>query len=131
MSSDSLPCVPIDTQEHNKQPTPIPTSAVTAPKSCVPDDILTTECLVVRHDAHRSPLQRPYDGPYGVISKSEQSFCVRIGNREEHISIDRLKPAHLKSENLPPVAQPPRRGRPPSNPPGVSRYGRILRQRKL
>ena len=59
------------------------------------------------------------------------SFRVQIGNREEHISIDRLKHAYLNSESPPPVAQPPRRGRPPSNPPGVSQYGRILRQREL
>ena len=57
-----------------------------------------------RHDAHRGPFQLPYLGPYEVISKGDKSFKVRIGNREEHISIDPLKPAHLNSENPPPVA---------------------------
>ena len=44
-----------------------------------------------------------------VISKSDKSFRVQIRNREEHISIGSLKPAHLKSENPPPVAHTPRR----------------------
>ena len=83
MSSNSLPCVPLDAQKHHK--------------SFVPDDILRTKYVFVRHDAHRGPLQRPYDWPYEVISKRDKSFRGRIGNREEHFSIDRMKHAHLNS----------------------------------
>ena len=48
ISSDSLPCVPLDTQKHHKVPPPIPTSAHTAPKSFVPDGILRTKYVFVR-----------------------------------------------------------------------------------
>ena len=73
--------------------------------------------MFIRHDAHRTPLQRPYDSPFQVIAAGEKTFRVQIGNREELISIDRLKPAHLDPDNPPLLAQPPPRGRPPNKAP--------------
>ena len=57
----------LNTQKHHKLPSPISTSAHIDPKSFVPDDIPRTKYVFVRHDVHRGPLQRPYDGPYEVI----------------------------------------------------------------
>ena len=45
--TDSLPCVPLDTQKHHKLPPPIPTSAHTATKSFVPDNILRARYVFV------------------------------------------------------------------------------------
>ncbi|KAK3756509.1 hypothetical protein RRG08_061569 [Elysia crispata] len=59
------------------------------------------------------PLQRPYDGPVRVITPDDKTFLVMVGEREEAISIDRLKPAHVDLPHSVPVALPPRRGRPP------------------
>lgn len=85
----------------------------------VPSDLRTTQFVFVRNDAHRHPLQRPYNGPYKVINAGEKTFRIDVGGREEVVSIDRLKPAYIDSGDSLPVAQAPRRGRPPktdSNP---------------
>ena len=105
------------------------------PRSNIPKELLSAKFVFIRHDAHRTPLQRPYDGPFQVIAAGEKTFRVQIGNREELISIDRLKPAHLDPDNPPLLAQPPPRGRPPNKAPVIqvpqravntdrSRYGR-------
>ena len=48
----------------------------------------------------KSPLQRPYRGPFKVESRSEKSFSIRLPNGSlDTISTDRLKPAHIQSPN--------------------------------
>ena len=69
--------------------------------------------MFIRRDGYQGPLQQPYVGPYRVITPGDKSFLVMIGNREEVISTDHLKPAHVDFTGPVPVAQPPRRGRPP------------------
>ena len=116
---------------------PVPTSTHGTPRSNIPKELLSAKFVFIRHDAHRTPLQRPYDGPFQVIAAGEKTFRVQIGNREELISIDRLKPAHLDPDNPPLLAQPPPRGRPPNKAPVIqvppravntdrSRYGRVI-----
>ena len=63
----------------------------------------------------KSSLQQPYTGPYKVIDVQDKFFKVLFGDREELISIDRLKPAHLDTTSDIKVANPPKRGRPPKN----------------
>ncbi|KAK3890524.1 hypothetical protein Pcinc_005498 [Petrolisthes cinctipes] len=53
----------------------------------------SAEYVWVRHDGHRRPLQRPYNGPFKVISKSSKYFTIQGPRREETVTIDRLKPA--------------------------------------
>ena len=44
----------------------------------------------------KSPLQRPYRGPFKVESRSEKSFLIRLPNGcLDYVSTDRLKPAHV------------------------------------
>ena len=52
ISSDSLPCVPFDTQNHYKLQPPITTSAHTAPKLFVLGDSLRTKYVFAIHDVH-------------------------------------------------------------------------------
>jgi transposase InsO family protein len=52
----------------------------------------------------------PYAGPYEVLESGEKTFLIRIGNKEDRVSVDRLKP-HLGKEPVQPAA-PRRRGRP-------------------
>ena len=63
-------------------------------------DLLTSEYVFVRVDAHRKPLTPPYVGPFRVIQRRKKNFKVDIGGRTDAISIDRLKPAHLDATVL-------------------------------
>jgi hypothetical protein len=67
----------------------------------------------------RIPALTPaYRGPYLVHKRSSKVFIVKIRERFEAVTLDRLKP-HLGGP--PQAAAPPRRGRPPGRPsPGSS-----------
>ena len=49
---------------------------------------------------------------YQVIKAGDKFFKIQVGNREETISIDRLKRAHVDESNPVVLGQPPPRGRP-------------------
>ncbi|KAK3789903.1 hypothetical protein RRG08_006580 [Elysia crispata] len=61
------------------------------PSVYVPANLAPAKFVYVREDSHKHPLQRPYDGPYLVLNKSDKFFTVDIKGRPEPISIDRLK----------------------------------------
>ena len=83
---------------HFRHITPIsPRPAVS--KSNIPKDLATATHVFIRHDAVRKPLQPPYHGPYPVIKRSAKHFTIKLYDRTDTISIDRLKPAHLDSTN--------------------------------
>lgn len=51
--------------------------------------------VFVRHDAVRTPLQQPYDGPFEVIERTEKLFTIRRSGKKVVVSIDRVKPAFI------------------------------------
>ena len=84
------------------------------PQSFVPQGLMSARFVFLRHDAHRSPLRPPYDGPFRVLETGPKVFVLDMGGREERVAIDRLKPAHSILEDVVCPAQVPRRGRPPT-----------------
>lgn len=116
---------------------PVPTSRHSLPARYVPSKLQDSQYVFIRRDTLRTPLQKPYEGPFRVLQKNPKTFIVDYGGRHETVSVDRLKPAHLDIDEPVRVAQPRPRGRPPSRqlPPSPqpaqsrnTRSGRISRQ---
>ena len=97
-----------------KRLVPTPTSQHGLSTPTTPHCLENASFVFIRRDCHRGPLQRPYDGPYRVITPGPKTFRVEVGLREEVISVDRLKPAHVDLTQPVSVAQPRQRGRPPT-----------------
>jgi hypothetical protein len=68
-------------------------------------------CRDVRRGGNLSPL---YAGPYTVLDRGEKVFRLHVGERDETVSVDRLKP-HTGAEPVQPAA-PPKQGLPPHPP---------------
>ena len=61
----------------------------------VSKDLSSTTHVFIRHDAVRKPLQHPYDSPFKVLQRNDKYFTVDMNGRQDTVSIDRLKVAHL------------------------------------
>ena len=88
----------------NKLKASFRTLATTSPRltnrnSNIPDGLSTATHVFVRHDAVKRPLQPPYDGPYRVVKRTDKHFTLSINGRNDTVSIDRIKPAHLDIEH--------------------------------
>lgn len=59
----------------------------------MPTNLASTGFVYVR-DAHRSPLQRPYSGPFRILEKHEKYFVLDMNGKTDSVSVDRLKVAH-------------------------------------
>ena len=97
---------------------PLPTShhARDAP-AALPEDLMLSRFVLVRHDAVQPPLSPLYDGPYLVLERSLHTFKLKIGKKVEVVSTHRLKACHAPDGTV--AASPPKRGRPAAlKPPG-------------
>ncbi len=76
-----------------------------------PAHLARAEHVYVRVGGQQKPLASPYAGPYLVVSKGAKTFTIQVGQRQEIVSVDRLKP----HTGLGPVspAEAASRGRPP------------------
>ena len=70
---------------------PIPTTTHKIPRSSVPTSFMSSRFVFIRHDAHITPLQCPYDGPYEVLEPGDKVFHIRLGDREEKDASERSK----------------------------------------
>ena len=76
-----------------------------------PSDLTSAEYVLVRRDAVKNPLQRPYDGPFKVLARSAKHFTIDRNGRRDTVSVDRLKVARGVSQFLP-GEEPPRLAEP-------------------
>ncbi|GBN25265.1 hypothetical protein AVEN_272264-1 [Araneus ventricosus] len=53
-------------------------------------------------DAVKPSLHPPYTGTYTVLKRGEQTFTLIVNGKENTVSIDRLKPAHLVVDSVTP-----------------------------
>ena len=106
--------------------------------SYYPPSLGHTGFVYVRIDKHKTPLQRPYEGPYRIISTSEKFFTLDVNGRTENISVDRLKTAYLATGRYPPqlnnqeedISTPSSSSALPNKSPGITttRSGRSVRR---
>ena len=66
--------------------------------SSQPSSHKQTKFVFICRDSHRSTFQRPYEGPFKVLQSGDKTFTVNVSGRNETISVDRLKPAHIDPE---------------------------------
>ena len=77
----------------------------TAPRQQIPEALNRAVFVFVRHGARRTPLTRPYDGPFRVLEKGEKFFRIKVGAKEQVVTVDRLKPAFGFADPTPPAAE--------------------------
>ena len=63
--------------------------------------------VFVRRDGHVPPLEPLYSGPFTVVSRGEKFFTVQVGNKQDTISVDRLKVVQYSQLEVP-VQDPPK-----------------------
>ncbi|KAG8225678.1 hypothetical protein J437_LFUL018481 [Ladona fulva] len=68
-------------------------------------DLEMTNQVFVRNDATRTGLQPPYDGPFEVLEQGEHFFRLNRGQKEDVMSLKRLKPAYILADENPPRTQ--------------------------
>ncbi|BHF80354.1 hypothetical protein SprV_0702347900 [Sparganum proliferum] len=64
-----------------------------ASPSYLEKDLATCSRVYLRCDRVRRPLEPSYDGPFRVLSRGPKTFRIQRHNREEVVSVDRLKAA--------------------------------------
>lgn len=88
---------------------PVPASRHCNPKVFIYKELESCDHVFLREDALRGALQPAYSGPYKVITRGNKVFKILVKNNEVTVSIDRLKPAFILSDQVeePSPAVPP------------------------
>nr|VZI13282.1 unnamed protein product [Spirometra erinaceieuropaei] len=76
--------------------TPVPSRSSASP-SYLEKDLTTCSHVYLRCDRVRRPLELPSNGLFGVLSRGTKTFRIQHDNREEVMSVDRLKAAVPKT----------------------------------
>ena len=90
-------------QQHMAQLKPMKCQKSHQQKIFVHKDLASCSHVFVRVDRVKKPLEPAYDGPFPVIDRNDKYFTININNKTVKVSIDRLKPAYLITESVPPV----------------------------
>ena len=81
-----------------------PTRQTLRPNVHVSNTLSSSSHVFIRNDAVKKPLQQPYNGPYKVLKRSDKYYTIDINGKQDTVSIDRLKPAHI--DQLPQTTTP-------------------------
>ena len=81
-----------------------PTRQTLRPNVHVSNTLSSSSHVFFRNDAVKKPLQQPYNGPYKVLKCSDKYYTIDINGKQDTVSIDRLKPAHI--DQLPQTTTP-------------------------
>lgn len=81
---------------------PSPAARHTRDKVFVHKDLATSSHIFLRDDALRGSLQPAYTGPHEVVEKGDKTFKIMVKGKVVTVSIDRLKPAYVLVDTIPP-----------------------------
>jgi hypothetical protein len=98
----------------NVPPPPTRPLSYAAAANTPPAHLAKAEYMYVQVGGQQKPLAAPYAGPFLVLSKGAKTFTIQVGQRQEIVSVDRLKPHTGLGPVSPAVAA--SRGRPPKMP---------------
>uniref|UniRef100_A0A1X7VKM7 Reverse transcriptase n=1 Tax=Amphimedon queenslandica TaxID=400682 RepID=A0A1X7VKM7_AMPQE len=85
----------------------VPTRTHSSHTSFIDNSLFSTSHVFIRRDSAKRPLEQPYDGPFKVLSRSDKHFIVDINGKQDAVSIDRLKAAHLDHSHSLPLSSSP------------------------
>ena len=77
---------------------PPPTMYHTTPQQHLPPNLAQSGYVYVRVDSHRSPLQRPYEGPFRIIATLDKYFTLDINGRSDKVSVDNVSSQHTSCQ---------------------------------
>ena len=77
-----------------------------SPRAEIPAALRSAEFVFLRHGARRTPLTRPYDGPFRVVERGEKFYTIKVGTKEQVVTVYRLKPAFGLADPAPPSTTP-------------------------
>ena len=83
-------------------------------RTFVPSDLQSSEYVFIHRDAHCTPLQRPYEGPFYVLERNPKVFMIDFRGKPNTVSVDHLNSAHLDISHPVQEAKPRRQGCPPT-----------------
>ena len=69
-------------------------------RSFVPSALADCSHVWLRQEVKTSSLQRPYTGPYKVVSRTEKTLTLQIDTREHVVTIDRVKPVYFTTDTI-------------------------------
>lgn len=72
-------------------------------KEYIPKELKSCSHVWLRTDRVRKPLEAPYQGPYKVAKRTEDTMTLNIREKPTVVSIDRCKPAILSSRITPDI----------------------------
>lgn len=84
-------------RSHIRQFRPAQSREQTGHRTFVFADLANCSHVLLRNDAVRRPLQPPYEGPYAVISRGDNTFKIDIHGIPTTVALDRIKPAFQDS----------------------------------
>lgn len=90
-----LPYVLQAVREHMARLRPSAVSRHGTVSTFVHKDLRSCTHVMLRTDAVKSPLQPPYSGPYKVLSRNEHTMKIVMNGKNEVVSLERVKPAHM------------------------------------
>ena len=69
----------------------------------VSKDLEAASHVFLRDDSVRLALKPPYTGPHKIVSKTDKTVTIMIGDKTSHVSLDRVKPAYYLQDSPTPA----------------------------